>query len=509
MMLSYFVLFMILGKIPGSESNSMSSEHLHRDSADFHQGIQSLEEFLGVLNPGSNHDHPEEDLSHNEGITKHVNQSEERELTPAQDRQLLLPAPAGDVGPAIFVFDLPFLEQKYTELVQSLPLIIDDARDVITETIATKKMLGNTIIAGFMVGAILDTVAVVMLKPHSLAHAVTLIVTEKYYQAALHFLWWYAFGFSGPWMFPATFGAGSPEIQASSRDYFQLLRDHDLTLNIQSFTEKSPIVATLLIENLKRDFSERFGEIIRQREYVEAETVVETFNQMISLVSHHSQLTGPLAADPVEADLALLDQSLESLWDEMRLIEGEVTVDIRARRAETAAINVFIALLNMGGMIANVIMNSGVVKILSEDANLDLDKMREKDISDKISDVVSWLTEEDPPTSIYIWELGVAALIVAPLCWGYSYTFAYLLFLESVEPGCGPGDQIYARNSDLRTVGALLDSGVSRQTLSWRLDGWWQELQLDLHCLLNTVEGTRLANTIDMFQVLANHRLQY
>ena len=158
-------------------------------------GVEKLEDLLGVLNP---HVHPEGQESMEEELIrgdkiywtdKELNQvklmTETRELrderlsssvglalTPAQDRQMFLSEE----------FDLSFIENKYTELLESLPTLIDTAVEVITETAATKTMLGYTMIVGFMVGAVLDTVALVTLAPNSLGQAVALIVTDKYYQ---------------------------------------------------------------------------------------------------------------------------------------------------------------------------------------------------------------------------------------------------------------------------------------------------------------------------------------
>ena len=480
-------------------------------------GVEKLEDLLGVLNP---HVHPEGQESMEEELIrgdkiywtdKELNQvksmtetrelrnerlspSVYQELTPAQDRQMFLSEK----------FDLSFIENKYTELLESLPTLIDTAVEVITETAATKTMLGYTMIVGFMVGAVLDTVALVTLAPNSLGQAVALIVTDKYYQGVLHFLWWYAFGFSGPWMFPGTFGQGLPDIEVSSKDFFHLVRDYNLSLNIQSFTDKSPVAAVLLRENVKRDFNRRFAPVISRGEFAESERVIDTFNQLLSLVHYHSHLAGP-PPQPSQTDLQLLDQSLEQLWDEMILMEDEVRVEIKARKAQTTTINIFIALLNVAGMIGGVVMGSGrASRELGEDELSKIEK-KEKDFTDLVSDVVYWLFKEDHP-SLYVKELGAAAMTTAPLAWGYSYIFPYLLFLESLEPSCGPGDKIYAKYEDLRSVRRLLEDG-RRVGVRWRVDRWWQEIQEGLHCLLNTEEGVRLTNTIDMFHVLATHRI--
>ena len=376
----------------------------------FHQGLEHLKDLLGVLNTTA---------SHGEG--------DGSPLTPAQDRQLIVPE--GDV------FDLNFIETKYSQLMESLPSLIDNAGAVISRDVATSNMLGFTLVGGFVAGAVLDSLALIMLSPHSLSHAVTLVVTDKYFQGVLHWLWWYAFGFSGPALFPGTFGAGDPSFGVSCKDYFSLVAAHNLSLNIQSLTSLSPAEAKLRIENLKRDFSVTFRPILSRSQYVEAELLTETFHQMLSLVSYHSQLS-PRPPARGERDELVLDTELSRLWSQLRLEEEEVRAEIRASRAETASLKIFIALLNLGGMIGGIVWSSGLAR----------EKLEGEELSEDLTDVLAWLLQEDPPRpSKHLRNLGAAALVVAPICWGYSYIFPYLLFLESVQPPCQPTHQIYAK----------------------------------------------------------------
>ena len=53
---------------------------------------------------------------------------------------------------------------------------------------------------------------------------------------------------------------------------------------------------------------------------------------------------------------------------------------------------------------------------------------------------------------------------MAPIGWGYSYSFAYLLFVESYKPGCGTLelDDVYVRYFQLKDFSSLFrDPGVS------------------------------------------------
>ena len=112
-------------------------------------------------------------------------------LTPASDRQLVVPEPE---------FSREWIEERYTQLIQVLPGKIEEAVEVIRETIATQRMLGYTFVVSFVMAAILDSLALILIAPRSLTEAITLILTDKASHGFLHWVWWYAFGFSG--MFP-------------------------------------------------------------------------------------------------------------------------------------------------------------------------------------------------------------------------------------------------------------------------------------------------------------------
>ena len=64
--------------------------------------------------------------------------------TPARDRQLLIP-----FNPV----DQAFVEAKYQNHIQTLPRLIDEAREVIIQDIATRNMMGYTIAGSFFLGA--------------------------------------------------------------------------------------------------------------------------------------------------------------------------------------------------------------------------------------------------------------------------------------------------------------------------------------------------------------------
>ena len=431
--MQFNVAVLLLMIVPSRVRAQITSDHdIGGSNVAFHQGMEYLKDLLFVLNTTARHPG----------------------LTPAQDRRMIVTG--GEE------FDLNFVETKYTQLMESLPSLIDEAGAVISKSVATSNMLGYTLVGGFITGAVLDSLALIMLSPHSLSQAVTLIVTDKYYQGVLHWLWWYALGFSGPALFPGTFGAGDPSLAVSSQDYFSLVSAHNLSLNIQSLTSLSPARAKLRIQNLKRDFSVTFRPILSRSQYVEAELLTETFNQMLSLVSYHSQLS-PATPARGEGDELLLDAELTRLWSELREVEDEVRTEVKARRAETATVKIFIALLNLGGMIGGILISSAVV---SEKLG------QQEELSEDLSGVLAWLLQEAPPTtSKHVRNLGAAALVVAPICWGYSYIFPYLLFLETVEPHCQPGHQIYAKLVVVCVVSAGLTALCpgTRSSAQWRI----------------------------------------
>ena len=175
---------------------------------------------------------------------------EDAPLTPAQDRQLLMTFNPVDINEV-------FVEARYQNLVQELPSLIDEAREVIIQDIVTKNMLGYTIAGSFIIGAFLDTVGLTLLEIDSFGQVILNLITDKFWPGVYIFFWVYAFAYGGPWYFAAIFNGGDPNLKCSSADYFQLLNDHDLTLNIQSFTQLSPAESLILTEKVGRDFYSR------------------------------------------------------------------------------------------------------------------------------------------------------------------------------------------------------------------------------------------------------------
>ena len=93
--------------------------------------------------------------------------------------------------------------------------------------------------------------------------------------------------------------------------------------------------------------------------------------------------------------------------------------------------------VNLMGMVGGVILAVAAVEAS------DLGHAEEGDL---LGDLVRWLLGAGVH-SRHVKLLGAAALVLAPLLWGYSYS-SFLLFLETTDPGCGPADReaVYSRS---------------------------------------------------------------
>ena len=331
---------------------------------------------------------------------------------------------------------------------------------------------------------------------------------DKYHSARwvgrIGFYWFYAFGFGGPWYFPSTFSGGQAHLACSSTDFLALLAEHGLTLNIASFTSRPPGPRSVLLARLRRDFTTRLGCVVgKAGDYRGAAAVGAAWQQLLSLVELHEQL-GP-ARSPGPSDLAALDEELQQLWtglpDAVAAVHGEVV----ASRASTAAVTVFVGLLNVLGLIFHVVLQIASVKGGEAEA---VGPGPVAEIPQQLGGgpVGGGDGEEDKHL-----KLGEALLIAAPFGWGYGYVMTYFLFLEPVNPGCGPLQlaAIQARYPGLGSVGDLLAGGATGLEVRYLVDSRRRELDLALHCLLTTQEGAKLANMLDMFDSLAHTRIDF
>ena len=61
----------------------------------------------------------------------------------------------------------------------------------------------------------------------------------------------------------------------------------------------------------------------------------------------------------------------------------------------------------------------------------------------------------------------------------------------------------------LSSIGDLLSGGISVPVIRYFLEEWRTEMLSGLQCLLNTEEGGKVLDTIDMFYQLALTRLKF
>ena len=108
---------------------------------------------------------------------------------------------------------------------------------------------------------------------------------------------------------------------------------------------------------------------------------------------------------------------------------------------------------------------------------------------------------------------------------GYSYNMQFLFLVEEVELTCGihqfeivgslfpnlarPAEIIGAAGE--KSVSSNLCDHCAGSELKGRrmVAAWRREMRNSLHCLVTTEEGTLLADTIEMYAVLANRRLDF
>jgi len=387
------------------------------------------------------------------------------EDTPAQDRQLAMSL----TGPS-----LDFIEDIFQQMVLDLTNHIDRSREVIVEDIASNNMLGYTIVLTFVSGAALDNVRYFLVMEKSLAE----IMTDKGFWFFLGYLWFYAVGFSGPWMFPATFNTGGdPNLLCSSVDFFSMMADSELNLNIKSISSRSKREMLILSERLRTDFNSRLGCIVHKKgDYKEAEQVYSEFKRLLGIINLHHQLTVP--DQNQEEDIGVLDQELRRLWDFIPIMVPDVHGAVTERRANTLRISFLLGILNLLGAICGTLLN-----LISSTATLA---------------GTTNTTAPPPPLPMF----GIAI--------GLGYSASHLLFMEEADPGIDMEelDNVNRRYQGLASLQALLCSGQVREPALRNFVGdWRRELGATLYSLLSTEDGIRLGDTMDMFVNLANSRL--
>jgi len=413
-----------------------------------------------------------------------------------EDNDITNESPAQDRQQVVTISDLSQdgIEDMFQQIVFTLPNMIDQTRDVIVEDIATENMLGYTIALSYFVGAFFDTIGELLISERLL----TDVITDMEFVGLLGWLWFYAVGFAGPWLFPSTFSGGDPNLACSSVDYFAMLAESDLSLNIATITSRPQGEMAVLTARLSRDFNSKLGCIVNKKGgYKQATQVSSEFGKMLGLINFYHLLSSPL---PDEADLLVIDQELGNLWVQIPVLVEEAHAAVTARRAYTAAIYVFVGFFNLLGAISGLLLVS---------APINFDSVPEVGaIPGAIVENAQDLLANGRFSNKFL--LGETSLILGMNGWGYGYYMTYFLFLEEADPGCGlvDLDDVYSRYQQLSSIEVLLSTGQARKQVVRHIVGEWRrELGLALHCLLTQEEGNLLGDTLDMFVTLANTRL--
>ena len=351
--------------------------------------------------------------------------------------------------------NLDFIEAKYHRLMLELPSLIDDAKEVIVEDTATRNMMGYTIAFSYFLGSTLEILGFTLMLRRSLQDTAASLASRREYYGYVWYTGWYGAGDASPWFFPDIFTTGGdPHIACSGADYRQLLEEFHLGTNIQSFSVRSFAEKVITVERLQRDFNERLGCILVHvnRDYKEADQVSASFQSMLRLLQLHEDLQ--THAHPNPQDLSVLDQELDNVWEEIVSITEEVLhkfytnhsiqlsyiqayIQVSNRKANKNFALLVCGFVNLMGMVGGVILAVAAVEAS------DLGHAEEGDL---LGDLVRWLLGAGVH-SRHVKLLGAAALVLAPLLWGYSYS-SFLLFLETTDPGCGPADReaVYSRS---------------------------------------------------------------
>eukprot|EP00092_Neocalanus_flemingeri_P025702 GFUD01027865.1.p1 GENE.GFUD01027865.1~~GFUD01027865.1.p1 ORF type:complete len:345 (+),score=93.21 GFUD01027865.1:155-1036(+) len=287
-------------------------------------------------------------------------------------------------------------------------------------------------------------------------------------------------------------------------DYFSMLADSDLSLNIATITSRPVGEMSVLTARLRTDFNSKLGCIVHKKgQYKEATQVHAEFEKMLGLITFHHLLSSPV---PGQADLLTLDQEMGSIWIQVPLLVEEAHAAVTTRRANTAAIVFFVGLLNLlGAIFGNLMIIFLLLKNGDEEAGGIIPGP-----GGGIIEPIGAVDENEGPRFPNYLKHGEASFIAGMNGWGYGYYMTYFLFLEEADPGCGlvDLDDVYSRYQQLSSIEVLLSTGLRRSAVVRHLVGEWRrELEVSLHCLLSVEEGNMLGDTLDMFVSLANTRL--
>ena len=227
------------------------------------------------------------------------------------------------------------IQETFQISAESLPLLIDNAKKVIVEDIAKSNMLGYSVAASYFTGAALDTIATFLIEER----LITDVLTTPELIFLLGWLWFYAAGFAGPWLFPSTFSGGDPYLECDSRDYFSVLEDSGFDLNLESIKLKSYSEVLIMAEQFKVDFNKKLSCITNKQSGFKEVTIVNAvFSKMMNLIYAYQSLVG---TSPTRDDGRSIENELRNIWTSIPAMVEDVHREVTARSAKTVANNIF------------------------------------------------------------------------------------------------------------------------------------------------------------------------
>ena len=218
------------------------------------------------------------------------------------------------------ISELQNLEEKYQNILESLPKQINEARDAIVKDIVTKNMLGYVVFFGFFLGFILDVIGELLMNYKGFSEG----VQDTEYLVLFVALLFNSLG-NGASHLSTVFNAGEPNLQCSSEDFFDVIYVHKQVLDPQQWSKLSEIQASILTERFQRDFSAKLRCVLQRKSgYKEAMIVFNSFQNLLHLVHLRQKLKNVSFGAEPRNDLKALDSELEKLWDDIVDITDQV-----------------------------------------------------------------------------------------------------------------------------------------------------------------------------------------
>jgi len=381
----------------------------------------------------------------------------------------------------------------FERLVLELPLAVDRARDEIIEDIARRNHLGYTIAFGFFSSAILESIALMFIEEPSLAEPAS---TETLFWTLVT-IWSYNTGFAWSYLFPDVFGAGSTDLSCSGQDAARVLR-RGTEARLRSQGE-----VAVVVEQLRRELQLALDCVLaKQGKYELAARTGSLLDELIELYPHVYQAPVSESLPDPTMSTAALDEALHTIWNQFPLLVEQTVSAAEAMRAHRNTLYSLGALYTMLGQLG------GTLWILSSMNTEEFPTFSSGGFDKTMLKIQEFMSSGNVATDLKLGEIfGVLGVTAS----GYSYNMQYLVLIEEVELTCGLEQleivsdvfSILARPDQLIHVAGSELKG-RRMVAAWR-----REMRNSLHCLVTTEEGTLLADTIEMYAVLVNRRIDF